>query len=214
MNEKDQPLHALQDIRQMMDRSSRFISLSGLSGIGAGMCALVGSWYILCRLDSWKLSTTPFRNMAVADGTELRQHLLLTGGTVFASAILVAIFFTWLRTKKTGTSIWSASSKRLLWNTAVPLLTGGVVVIRLVEMGWVGLIAPLCLLFYGLALLNGSKYTVGEIRWLGFSEIALGLLSLWMMEYGLFFWSIGFGILHILYGAAMWWKYERKPEAA
>lgn len=214
MNEKDQPLHALQDIRQMMDRSSRFISLSGLSGVGAGICALVGSWYIMRRFDSWKLSTASFRDMVLEDGTELRTHLMWTGGTVFASAILVAIFFTWLRTKKTGTTIWSASSKRLLWNTAIPLLTGGVVVIRLVELGLVGLVAPLCLLFYGLALLNGSKYTLGEIRWLGFSEIALGLLSLWMIGYGLLFWSIGFGILHILYGAAMWWKYERKSNAS
>ena len=44
MNEQ-QPLEELQHIKRMMERSSRFISLSGLSGIAAGICAIAGAWF-------------------------------------------------------------------------------------------------------------------------------------------------------------------------
>ena len=43
MNEQNQHLETLQDIKKIMERSSRFLSLSGLSGIAAGICALAGS---------------------------------------------------------------------------------------------------------------------------------------------------------------------------
>ena len=72
-----------------------------------------------------------------------------------------------------------------------------------------GLVAPTTLLFYGLALYNAGKYTLDEIRYLGVSEIILGLLGCIFIGYGLMFWALGFGVLHIVYGFMMWWKYER-----
>lgn len=105
--------------------------------------------------------------------------------------------------------MWSATSRRLVWNTMIPLIIGGFVVLRLLNLGLAGLVAPSCLLFYGLALINGSKYTLTEIRWLGFSELILGIINLWMIGYGLILWAIGFGVLHIVYGVMMWWKYEK-----
>jgi hypothetical protein len=94
-------------------------------------------------------------------------------------------------------------------NVCIPLVVGGIYLIKLVESGTYGLIAPGCLIFYGLALINGSKYTLGEIRYLGYCEILLGIISCWFIGWGLYFWAIGFGILHIIYGTVMWYKYER-----
>jgi hypothetical protein len=104
--------------------------------------------------------------------------------------------------------IWGGSARRLLWNTAIPLLAGGVLVIRLAYLDMGGLLAPVCLLFYGLALVNGSKYTLGEIRYLGYAQIVLGAVNCWMPGYGLYFWAVGFGVLHIVYGIWMWARYE------
>jgi hypothetical protein len=143
-----------------------------------------------------------------ADG-EMQQQLWLVGSLAFIAALSVAFLFTYLRSRKTGVPIWGITAKKLLWNTAVPIITGGFVAVRFLQEGLAALIAPTCLLFYGLALINGSKYTLKEVRWLGYSQLVLGIINLWMIGYGLTIWTLGFGILHILYGAIMWWKYER-----
>ncbi len=209
MEENTDHLSALQDIRQMMDRSSRFISLSGLSGIAAGACAMAASLYTWRWMISLKNSGYDYQQMAFQTGHDTRKELLLLGGITFLAAFLSAFLFTYLRSQKTGVPVWGSAAKRLLWNTSIPLLVGAFVVVRLLQEGLAGLIAPTCLLFYGLALINGSKYTFTEIRWLGYCEIILGILNLWLIGYGLILWTIGFGVLHVLYGVIMWWKYER-----
>jgi hypothetical protein len=210
MQEKNVHLDTLQDIKHMMERSSRFISLSGLSGIGAGICALGGASFTLRMISSEKDRGMDYRHLAFETGSDIQRGLLLIGAFTFAAALLVAFTFTYMRSVKTGNSIWSTTSRRLLWNTLIPLAVGGIVTIRFIQWGYGGLVAPTCLLFYGLALINGSKYTVSEIRWLGFSQLILGIINLWMIGYGLLLWAFGFGVLHIIYGAMMWWKYEKK----
>ncbi len=210
MEENKEHLDALRDIKQMMERSSRFISLSGLSGIAAGACALVAALYTWQIFQSYQAAGFNFRHMAFEPNGELRLKLLVIGGITFTLAMSLAFIFTYLRSRKTGIPIWGTMARRLLWNTVIPLFVGGVVVVRLLDVGLHGLIAPSCLLFYGLALLNGSKYTLPEVRWLAYGQIILGLINLWMIGYGLIFWALGFGILHILYGSIMWWKYEKQ----
>lgn len=209
MKEEQKHIEALHDIKDMMNRSSRFISLSGLSGISAGVCALAATIYIWPVWLSVRGKLLATDEVQTYPATSVQSVLVITGVITFISALLLALLFTWLRSKKTNTSIWGSTAKRLMINTAIPILTGGVVTYRLLELDLVGLIAPSCLIFYGLALLNGSKYTVSEIRWLGICQIILGLVNLWFIGYGLIAWAIGFGVLHILYGALMWWKYER-----
>jgi hypothetical protein len=210
-----QPFETLQDIKSMMERSSRFISLSGWSGIAAGACALAGAWLAVSKLAEYKSSHrigyreslgTHFEN----DGLDhLSQQLILIAAGVFIAALLTAFMFTYFRSRKTGIQIWGNSARRLMWNTLVPMIVGGIVVLRMLDLKYYLLIAPCCLIFYGLALVNGSKYTLGEVRYLGYCEIALGLINLWIPGYGLIFWATGFGLLHIIYGTMMWWKYER-----
>lgn len=105
--------------------------------------------------------------------------------------------------------MWGAATIRLFWNTVIPLTVGAIFIIRLMQLGEYQLVAPGCLIFYGLALVNASKYTLGEIRYLGFGQLALGIMNLWSIGFGLYFWAMGFGILHIIYGIVMWYKYER-----
>jgi len=207
MVEQNPSLETLQDIKRMMERSSRFISLSGWSGIAAGVCALIGAWFAKLKIDEYHTSGSadPIRG----NGVSLINQLLFIAVVVLVAAIVLAFLFTWLRTKKNRTNIWDPVAKRLMWNTIIPLAVGGLCIWRVLQIGSFTLVAPLCLVFYGLALVNGSKYTVGEVRYLGYGQIILGLLNLWLEGYGLYFWALGFGVLHIIYGAMMWWKYER-----
>ncbi|HEX8462482.1 MAG TPA: hypothetical protein VF623_13675 [Segetibacter sp.] len=216
MSNSNTPINTLQDIKQMMERSSRFISLSGWSGIAAGTCALVGAYFANNVISQSRYSSYHDRNYSLN-----RQHSVsvidLMGDRLFTIAVLTfiaalisAFIFTYLRSRKNNTPIWSSSVRRLTLGVTIPMVAGGVYLLKLIENGTYGLIAPGCLIFYGLALINGSKYTLGEIKYLGYCELALGLISCWFIGWGLYFWAIGFGILHIIYGVIMWNKYERK----
>ena len=212
MNEQQQGLDTLQDIKRMMERSSRFISLSGLSGIAAGICALVGAWFaheVIGNGDGLRNRVSDSADAEISLGAFMGHRLFIIAAVTFVAAFLLAFLFTWLRSRKDGIPIWGSSSRRLLVNVAVPMLVGGIFLYRLIQAGVVGYIAPGCLIFYGLALVNASKYTLGEVKWLGYGQILLGILNLWWTGNGLYFWALGFGLLHIIYGALMWWKYER-----
>ena len=214
MNENQQSLETLQDIKRMMERSSRFISLSGLSGISAGICALIGVWlaapYVFGRKDYVINADAAIVQAYGQDYSIILNTWLfwIAMGTFFA-ALISAFFFTWIKSKKEGIPIWGTTAKRLLINVSIPVLAGGIFLFKLLHYGTFGLVAPGCLLFYGLALINASKYTLNEIRYLGYLQILLAVVNLWFVGYGLYFWAVGFGLLHIAYGAYMWWKYER-----
>lgn len=209
------PLEAIQDIKKMMERSSRFISLSGWSGVAAGVCALIGAAlaypYIYQEKDLFINSNLGLVQLLAHDYLVLLNTWIfwIAVGT-FAAALASAFLFTWLKTKKQSLPIWGTASRRLMINVMIPMIAGGIFLFRMIHFtGTEGLIAPGCLIFYGVALINGSKYTLGEIRWLGIAQIILGIINLWLVGYGLYFWAAGFGIMHIVYGLVMWSKYER-----
>ncbi len=215
MDAQNDSLQELQHIKKMMERSSKFISLSGLSGISAGLCALIGAWIASSEMTTYRLENN--RSFDGYQGTyiftnnlnTLIVNLIIIAAITFAAAAITAFLFTYLRSKKTGMPLWGKTTIRLFWNTIIPLVAGGLYLLRSIDLGHFGLIAPGCLIFYGLALVNASKYTLGEVRYLGYGQILLGIINLWMIGYGLFFWAAGFGILHIIYGLLMWFKYER-----
>lgn len=214
MDQTRQSLETLRDIKNMMERSSRFISLSGLSGISAGICALIGAYiaapYVFGTKDLFIEHINYRATEGYGDiGIILNTRIFWIAAATFLAALISAFVFTFIKSRREGIPIWGNTAKRLLINVSIPLLAGGIFLYKLMHFGTFGLIAPGCLIFYGLALINASKYTLGEIRYLGFFQIVLGIINLWFVGYGLYFWALGFGVLHIAYGAYMWWKYER-----
>lgn len=196
----------LKDIKELMERSSRFISLSGLSGVFAGIYALIGAAIAHFH---FMPETRDYSSPQYTGSLDKLPEMVVIAGSVLILSIITAIFFTTRNAKRKNQKIWDKRSQQMLWNLAIPLVAGGIFLLILLTQGTLYLIAPAMLLFYGLALINGSKYTFNDIRYLGYCQIALGLLATWFFGNGLLFWSIGFGVLHIAYGAAMYWKYER-----
>lgn len=201
-------LDAIRDIRKIMERSSRFISLSGWSGIGAGVCAIIGAVLANNRIDEYFY---PGEATSGCVDCLLRDLIIIAAG-VFIAAFVVAFVFTFLKSRRDGVAIWGTAARRLLWNTMLPMVAGGALLWKMLDLGYYGLIVPSTLIFYGLALVNGSKYTMGEVRYLGYIEIITGVVSLFVISRGLYVWAFGFGVLHIVYGISMWWKYDRKTE--
>ncbi|MBS1668002.1 MAG: hypothetical protein JST58_11555 [Bacteroidetes bacterium] len=213
MDSQNASLETLQDIRRMMDRSSRFISLSGLSGVSAGMFALVGAYLAHQWIGGYYQRYNNRDGFANNDFHELKWKLAILAAVVLAGAILSAFYFTWRKASLHQLSMWDHSSKKLLINLLIPLLTGGLFVLGLLYHDEWLFVAPACLVFYGLSLVNASKYTLTDIRYMGLFEILLGLINMFYVGYSLYFWAIGFGLLHIIYGLIMWWKYDREAKS-
>ena len=134
---------------------------------------------------------------------------MLFRSIVLAVALLGALWFTWRRSKRTGQGLWGASARRMALNLFLPLVAGGLFSLALIVHGAVGMVPAATLVFYGLALINASKYTLDEIRWLGLSESVLGVVAAFWADAGLLFWALGFGVLHIFYGGLMYLRHER-----
>lgn len=206
-------LENLNEIKQIMDRSTRFLSLSGLSGIMAGVSALVGAivGYFVLYSSNYTSGVRYFDSSVILDlRSVVFYKLLLIGGCVLASALFFGFYFTYRKAKKQQQTMWSKASKKMLLNMAVPLIVGGVFSLLLIRYNLVGLVAPVTLIFYGLACVNASQMTHSEIAGIGYFNILLGLLNAYFIGYGIIFWALGFGVLHIVYGTLMYFKYDRK----
>lgn len=192
----------------MMNKSSRFISLSGLSGILAGIYSLIGAFLAYQIIYSKEYSFGTYRNLIVTEDSMIQLFSIAFGVIVFS--LITGIILSTKKAKGQGEKIWDASSKRLLINFMIPLATGGIFILFLIEKEIYGYVAPLTLIFYGLACVNASKYTLGDVRYLGVTLLILGLISAYFIGFGLLFWALGFGLCHLFYGSVMYFKYERK----
>jgi hypothetical protein len=197
----------LASIRTMMERSAKFISLSGLSGVLAGVYALAGAvaaYFIV----HYPISPFKFRIYSATENDKLWK-LLFVAGLVLIASVSTGLWLSNRKAQKHGLTLWTTASRNLFLNLSIPLITGGIFILIILYMGHYGLAAPASLIFYGLALIQGSSNTFDEVRYLGFSEIVLGLIAAMLPGYGLQFWALGFGVLHIVYGTIMYKKYDK-----
>lgn len=197
----------LASIRTMMERSAKVLSLSGLSGVLAGFYALIGAvaaYYIV----HYPISPLNQRIYSIREPDTLLK-LILVATVVLIASLTTGVWLSNRKAKKSGESLWNPASKQMLFTMAVPLVSGGIFILIMLYTGHFGLAAPACLVFYGIALLQASHFTVNEVRYLGYCEIVLGLISAMVAGYGLLFWTIGFGLLHIVYGSIMYNRYDR-----
>jgi hypothetical protein len=209
---EDKYLQDISDIKNMMNKSSQFISLSGLAGVMAGVYALIGAYITHELIQKNNNAYDNYSNtdhIITLESTTFKL-IMLTAFVVLLLSITTAALLTFNKAKREGETVWNAASKRLLANFMIPLVTGGIFGLLLLQNGSYGLISPVTLIFYGLSCVNASKYTLRDVRYLGITIIILGLLSTEFSGYSLEFWALGFGVCHIVYGSMMYFKYDRK----
>ena len=202
----------LKHIRNLMERSSKFLTLSGFSGIAAGVIALVGAaiaWFGIFQQGAVKYDEY-MRALGGGSTMGIRLQMAVLAALVLICAVGAAWYFSFRKAKRVGTRLWTSTARRTLYHFLIPLCAGGIFCIALVIHNNIELLAAAMLVFYGLALVNSAKFTVDEVHYLGLSEIILGIFAGFFLNYGLVFWAIGFGVLHIFYGIRMYNKYDRK----
>ncbi len=202
MNEQDY-LKDIGEIKNLMSRSSRFISLSGISGIFAGLYAIAGA------LVAYFFIFPPAGEILSLESWNFKMLLILLSSVAILS-VVTAFLLTTRKAKMNNEKVWDITTRRLLLNFSIPLVTGGIYILIKLNSQHYGLTASLMLIFYGLALVNASKYTIGNVKYLGYAEILLGLICAALPGYGFWFWIIGFGVLHIIYGSAMYLQEKKQ----
>ncbi len=224
MTEQEEQLSALTEMRDLMNKSSRFISMSGLSGVAAGVVGLIGVTLVYFLLGDFFLHL-PFTvsEILVATGRGeyvtptptfgLIRDIFMIAALTLGGALVGAWYFTRRKAKKLGLPMWDDTAKRMTINLLIPLVTGGGFAMVLLAHGIIGLVPAITLAFYGTALINASKYTINDIRYLGVIQIILSFIAAIFYEYSLVIWSIGFGVMHIVYGIVLYVKYEKNKEA-
>jgi hypothetical protein len=191
-------------IRQMMERSVKFLSLSGFSGILAGVYALIGA-SVVYVLFQYPQAPWQYRYESVKDSIPL---LIIIALAVLIASLVTGYLLAARKAGRLGVKFWDSTTQRLVVNLTIPLATGGIFITALLLSGHYGVAAPASLIFYGLALINASPNLYDEIRYLGYCEIGLGIISSFLPGFGLLFWAIGFGVLHLVYGTLMYKKYD------
>jgi hypothetical protein len=210
MKNDTKSIEDIKAIRKIMEESSRFLSLSGLAGVFAGLTAIAGAlvaYFFI--LDNRSIHYDEyFRSLSDKEAFSLRWQLIADAALVLVLSVLFSLYFSAKKAKRDGKDFWTPVSRRLLINLLIPLATGGVFIIVFLFQNNIQLIVPGFLIFYGLSLVNAGKFTFGEIFYLGILEIITGLVSAFVPGLALIFWIFGFGVLHIIYGLAMYRKYE------
>ena len=201
MKEQQDYIQDIAEIRSMMERSSKFLSLSGWAGIMAGIYALAGAYVAYAVLE--------FNPDAVQYSFSNLTPVVLLALGILVLALITAVLFSRRKASDKGEQVWNATSRRLLASMAVPLSVGGALVLMFIVKGLIGLAAPFMLIFYGLALYNAGSYTIKQVKFMGFAQILLGLMNIWFIEFGILFWTIGFGVIHLIYGIYMYFRFER-----
>jgi hypothetical protein len=196
MEHTNDPIKDISEIRSMMERSTKTLSLSGLAGVTIGILALCGALYV------------PYILEHVPAG-EVAKYVIADALAVLLMAIALSIFFSSRMAKKKRLVLWNHTTRYLVTELSIPLFAGGVFCVAMLVHRDVAFLPAAMLAFYGLSLVNASKFTISEVRYLGLTQAGLGLTAALIPEHGLLLWALGFGVVHIAYGVWIWWKYER-----
>jgi hypothetical protein len=198
---------SIKEIREIMERSSTFISLSGLSGVLSGLLALAGVFYLYGIFGSLFVSGPEIDR--IGNESQVSAQIYLTFSGIFILALAGALILSYTKAKSKGVKLFKGSSKRFAFNFFIPIITAAFVILAMIRNGEFWLIMPVSLIFYGMALVSSGKYARKEVSDLGTGCILSGVLSLYFVEFSILLWGIGFGVLNMLTGIAMYYRYEK-----
>ena len=205
MEKHEEQLAAIQEMRDMMDQATRFKSISGLSGILAGIITFVCLYTIYLVTGISPFESEALDRMWLSSS----QALILCFISLLIICIGIGFYLAMRNANLSGKSAWDNAAKRLAFSLAIPVFAGGIFSMLLARFGLIAIAAPATLLFYGMGLVSASKYTLDAVRTVGLLFVFLGLLATYFLAYGLLIWTLGFGLLHVIYGFIIYVKYER-----
>ena len=209
--EKNEVKQTLDDIRDMMSKSSRFQAISGYSIIIVGLYAAVAAAIAAALVGAVNLFPF-FENIDATLNTPAKIRLAtIIALSLFTLSLLTVFAMAIAKSKRHNLRFaFDKRMRQMLTDFFLPLAAGGLVSIALIMQQHYGLTSSIMLLFYGLALVNSSHYTYPALRWLGYTELALGIADCLTVKHAILFWFLGFSVMHIIFGIVYVIMFERK----
>ncbi len=202
MNNND-AINTLREIKDIMQKSSRFENISGFSIIIIGIYASIvslGAWLLLGKHEPY--SWLPTWSTDFALNTPGR-----TWTAILCALVLLVVSFgtvclmSYFKTKRVNHRfVFDHTVRRSLWAFFVPAATGGLLCLAMLQQGHYGITSSFMLVFYGLALINCAHHTTSRLALLGYVELLLGIVDCFVVSHGILFWFLGFGLWHIIFG--------------
>lgn len=178
----------LKAIRDAMEGSSRFTSVSGVGEIGAGGIALAAAW--------------------IAAGRETDVGWLTVWSVAASLAAAVSFAAAARKARRSGGTLWSLPARRFALSLAPPLAAGAALTPVLFRAGLVDALPGAWLLLYGAGVVTGGAFSVRIVPLTGVALMLAGALALAIPEWGRDAWmAAGFGGIHIAFGAALAWRH-------
>ena len=212
----NQPENDLGLIKDLMEKSTKFSNLSGIAVFFTGILAMIGASFVYFDIgfsvSELDISYTQLINQnGEPEDLFLKLKLLVFIASLILISSLVILYITALKKSgKEGIPLLNSSFSRTLKSLFIPLFSGGIFCLLLINHHMYGFVAPATLIFYGLGLVSSSKFSYSELEFLGYFELLLGFIASFFIGSGLLFWIIGFGVCHIVFGLLIHFKYDKK----
>lgn len=174
----------LRYIRATMESATSFTGVSGLGYVVAGLSALPATWLAARQADEagwlavWML------------------ELVLASGLAFALTAYKAV--------KQGSSLVSASGRKLLFAFLPAMVAGGLVTLAFYLSGHVELLPGIWLCLYGAAVMTAGAWSVRIIPVMGGTFMVFGAVTLLAPVSGDLMLALGMGGLHVIFGSYIW----------
>ncbi|HJU87697.1 MAG TPA: hypothetical protein VJ788_10040 [Gemmatimonadota bacterium] len=178
----------LRAIRDAMEGSSRFTSVSGAGGIAVGLSALAAAW-----IASRQSTPAAWFGVWAVEGA-------LAAAVSLASAARKA--------GRSGGSLRSLPARRFALALAPALVAGGVLTLVFLRRGLLDALPGLWLLLYGTGVVTGGAFSERIVPLTGMTFMLAGVAALGLPEPGPDAWmAIGFGGIHVAFGALLLWRH-------
>jgi len=187
------------------NRSTHFFSLRGFPGILVGIYALLGAITFRQLLNNHQNLNSAVSFLPISYLEYLLTSIVFLVLVISIISVYISAF---RKAKRSHKKLWGPVSRRFLIHVSLPLLAGGVICILLYEYGLIRYISSAMLIFYGLTFFSARKYISNTTRNAGIVILLIGLVSTQFIDYGLYFWVIGFGFIHVIYGIVTYRKHD------
>jgi len=187
----------LQYIRQTLEAAECFTAVPGKALMVAGALALGGVAF------NNFLTGAPWQPDASA------ALALQTWGWVLGLALAIVTYGIYRKAQLMRTRLRAPLVRKLLWSLCPALFVGGMlthIAVREQALAWLPVIWLGC---YGAAVTNGGQHSVAPVRYMGLSFLLAACGAAASPDsLGLTWLALGFGMLHLLYGAFIAWRHN------
>jgi hypothetical protein len=178
----------LRYIRETMERAGSFTAVPGWGGVTMGITAVAAA-----VVAGWQISPNRWLATWLVEG---------------AVAITIGVIAMQQKARAAGLELWSAPARKFAFSFVPPMFAGAVLTFALWRAGLTHLIPGTWLLLYGTGVITGGAFSVRVVPIMGAGFLALGGAALLSPAVLSNFWlGLGFGGLHILFGAMIARKY-------